>query len=305
MSHLLYPDLYSRRHRSRKSLLPKHLKLHTKPPQQGQAISALFNRPGDYIWLTACLTIPSVVLSPIVAQIADYWGRRWILVMSSLLGAIGCAIASRADSYAMILGGLTIAGLEFGVLPLLHAVPSEILPRRWRAPAQAAVMIANSLGLVLGLVIGGVLNDGDAEGFRRYYYIATALFAGAAIICFVLYQPPPTSLQVSFTAQEKLSQLDWVGYGLLASSLVLFCIGLAWSENPYPWSDPHTSATFSVGAVLGILLVVYETRFKSDGMFHHDLFRGKNWNFAIALLAVFCEGLAFFAATVYFPFQVC
>lgn len=270
---------------------------------QGQFISAYFNRPSDYIWLTACLTIPSVVLGPIIAQMADYWGRRWPLVISSLFGAVGCVIASRADNYNMVLGGLTVTGLEFGVLPLLHAVPSEILPRRWRAPAQAAVMIANSFGLILGLVIGGVLSRGDQEGFRRYYYIATALFAGAAVICFVAYKPPPTRLQASLTLHQKLSQLDWIGYMLLASSLVLFCIGLAWSQNPYPWSDPHTSATFSIGAALGVLLVVYETKFKADGMFHHGLFHGENMNFAIALFAVFCEGLAFFAATIGFLYQ--
>ncbi|KAM5348893.1 hypothetical protein ACJ41O_008716 [Fusarium nematophilum] len=272
---------------------------------QGQTISRFFNRPGDYTWLTGCLTIPSVVLGPIVAQMADYWGRRWLLVLSSLVGAVGCVVASRADSFAIMLLGLTLTGLEFGVLPLLHAVPSEILPRRWRAPAQAAVMIANSFGLIVGLIAGGAFtrDSNDMQGFRNYYYIATGLFAAATVICFFAYRPPARALQTSLTLREKLSQLDWVGYGLLASSLVLFCVGLTWSQNPYEWSDPHTSATFSVGVALGIALVVYETKFKRDGMFHHGLFSG-NWNFAISLVAIFCEGLAFFAAAVYFPFQI-
>ncbi|KAK7408177.1 hypothetical protein QQX98_009644 [Neonectria punicea] len=272
---------------------------------QGQTIAAYLGHPGDAIWLTASLTIPSVVLGPVVAQTADYWGRKWFLVISSIFGAIGCAIASRADNFAMFIAGMTLTGLEFGVLPLLHTVPSEILPRRWRAPAQAAVMIANSFGLIVGLILGGVFErNGHLDGFRNYYYIATGLFALGAIICVVAYQPPPTSLQASLNVREKLSHLDWIGYGLLASSLVLFCMGLAWSQNPYAWSDPHTSAPFSIGVALGIALVVYETKYKADGMFHHGLFSGKDWNFAISLVAVFCEGLAFFAATVYFPFQV-
>lgn len=200
---------------------------------------------------------------------------------------------------------MTITGLEFGVLPLLHTVPSEILPRRWRAPAQAAIMIANSFGLILGLIIGGVFErNGNPDGFRNYYYICTGLFALATVIVLVAYRPPPTQLQTSLSFPEKMKKLDWIGYGLLASSLVLFCMGLAWSQNPYPWSDPHPSAPFAIGVALGIALVVYETKFKADGMFHHGLFTGKDWNFAISLLAVFCEGCAFFAATVYFPFQV-
>ncbi|KAF7548044.1 hypothetical protein G7Z17_g7323 [Cylindrodendrum hubeiense] len=272
---------------------------------QGQAIAAYLGHPGDAIWLTASIAIPSVVLGPVVAQSADYWGRRWFLVLFGILGAVGCALASRADSFAMFIAGMTITGIDFGVLPLLHVVPSEILPRRWRAPAQAAVMIANAFGLIVGLILGGLFSrNGHSDGFRNYYYIATAMFAAAAVICYFAYQSPPTTLQASLTLREKLSQLDWIGYLLLASGLVLFCMGLAWSQNPYEWSDPHTSAPFAIGLALGIALVVYETWFKLDGMFHHGLFSGENRNFAISLGAVFCEGLAFFAVTVYFPFQV-
>lgn len=101
---------------------------------------------------------------------------------------------------------------------------------------------------------------------------------------------------------EKLARLDWIGYALLTAGLVLFCIGLSWTENPYKWSDPHPSATAGVGLVLMIALFVYETFFKKDGMFHHGLFAQRN--FAIALMCVFCEGVAFFAANQYFAFEV-
>ncbi|KAF7561383.1 hypothetical protein G7046_g2767 [Stylonectria norvegica] len=272
---------------------------------QGQMIAGHFNHPGDAIWLTASLTIPSVILGPVVSQAADFFGRRIFLAVSSLFGAVGCIIAARGTTFAMIIAGLVITGIEFGVLPLLHTVPSEILPRRWRAPAQAAVMIANAFGLIFGLVIGGVFDrHGNPDGFRNYYYISTGLFAIATVIVFAVYHPPPTPLQASLNFRQKMAKLDWIGYVLLASSLVLFCMGLAWSQNPYEWSDPHTSAPFAIGVALGIGLVVYETIFKTDGMFHHGLFGGENFNFAISLVAVFCEGLAFFAATVYFPFQI-
>ena len=255
--------------------------------------------------MTASLTIPSVVLGPVVSQTADYWGRKWFLVFSSLLGAVGCVVASRSDSFAMFIAGMVITGFEFGVLPLLHTVPSEILPRRWRAPAQAAIMIANSFGLIFGLVLGGVFErNGNPDGFRNYYYVCMSLFAVAGVIVLVAYQPPPTPLQTSLTFREKMARLDWIGYVLLASSVVLFCMGLAWSQNPYKWSDPHPSVPFAIGVALGLALIVYEVKFKVDGMFHHGLFTGKDWNFPISLIAVFCEGCAFFAATVYFPFQV-
>jgi uncharacterized membrane protein YozB (DUF420 family) len=63
------------------------------------------------------------------------------------------------------------------------------------------------------------------------------------------------------------------------------------------------SATFAVGLALSLALVAYETWYKTDGLFHHGLF-SRNRNFSIACLAVFLEGLAFFAVNSYFAFQV-
>lgn len=244
-----------------------------------------------------------------VSQAADYWGRKWFLVSLTLFGAIGSVIVSRATSMNMAIAGFTVTGIAFGVQPLLHTVSSEVLPRRWRAWGQAADMISNGLGTITGLLVGGALNRTNnpaANGFRNYFLMAMAFYIFGALLTAVTYNPPPTEKQREFTGQtmEKLKKLDWVGYFLLAAGLVLFCIGLSWSHTPYPWSDAHVSATFAVGLAFAVGLVVYETWFKKDGMFHHGLFT-KNRNFALALFCVFAEGVAFFAANTYFAFQVC
>ena len=208
----------------------------------------------------------------------------------------------------MAIGGFCIIGVAFSAQPLLHTVTSEVLPRRWRAHGQAANMASNGLGSITGLIVGGALNrsgDPGADGFRYYFYMAAAWYILAVILCLVAYHPPPTPKQSEFRGQTwaKLSKLDWTGYFLLAGGLVLFCLGLSWSESPYPWSDPHVSATFAVGLALALLLVVYETWYKKDGMFHHQLFTG-NRNFSISIFCVFAEGVAFFAANTYFAFEV-
>ena len=245
-----------------------------------------------------------MVLGPIVSQAADYWGRKWFLVILSLVGAVGSVIVARATTMPMVIAGFAVIGLAFGMQPLLHVVPSEVLPRRWRAWAQAAVMISNALGLITGLLVGGALNrNGSQLGFQTYFLISMALFAAASVICLFAYRPLPRPLQTALTFREKMSRLDWIGYALLASSLVLFCVGLSWSQNPYEWTDPHTSAPFAIGVALGLGLIFYESKVKKDGMFHHDLFRG-NRNYAISLFCVACEGIAFIAVNIYFAFQI-
>ncbi|CAM1506340.1 Fc.00g059810.m01.CDS01 [Cosmosporella sp. VM-42] len=272
---------------------------------QGQTIAGHFGKSGDSIWFSAAITIFTVVLGPIVSQAADYWGRKWFLVGLTFCGAIGSVIVSRATTINMAIAGFCVIGLSFGAQPLLHTVTSEVLPRRYRAYGQAVDMASVGLGSICGLLVGGALNrTHDPNGFRYYYYMTMAWYIIASGICAYSYSPPMTPKQIEFQGRlvDKLRMLDWIGYALLAAGLVLFCVGLAWSQNPYPWTDARVAGTFSVGLGLAVCLIIYETWFKKDGMFHHQLF--KHRNFAIALFCISAEGAAFFAANTYCAFQV-
>jgi MFS family permease len=255
------------------------------------------------IWITSSVTIATVVLSPPVSQAADYWGRRWFLIILTGCGAVGSIIIARANGMPMVIGGSIIAGLSTGAQPLLHAVASEVIPRRYRTFAQAILNGSSALGGFVALLAGGALTKNDASGFRNYFYFTTGAYVLATVLCALLYVPPPKKSQLEFTTREKLGKLDWVGYFLLTLGLVLFCVGLSWSQNPYPWSDPHVSATFVIGVAALVGLVFYEWKIKKDGMLHHSLFTTGNQNFPISLLCIFIEGLAFFAGNNYFAFE--
>lgn len=223
-------------------------------------------------------------------------------------GTIGCIVVSRASSMNVAIIGFTITGIANGAQALVHIVTSEVLPRRWRGFGQATDMMSTGFGSVTGLLVGGALNRSSnpaSSGFRTYYYIAAGIFFAASVLCALVYSPPETVKQREFRGRfmAKLAMLDWAGYFLLAVGLVLFSLGLSWSQNPYPWSDPHVSATFAVGIFFIVLLILYETWFKKDGMFHHGLF-SSNRNFTIATICSFGDGIAFFATNTYFAFQI-
>jgi len=217
---------------------------------------------------------------------------------------VGSIIISRATLMNVAIAGQVIAGISYGAQPLNHAVPSEVLPRKWRPYAQGFVNVAAAAGGFTALLVGGALTrNGNHVGFREFWYIGAGFYAIGAIICVFLYNPPLRELQISLTLSQKLHLLDWTGYFLLSAGLVLICVGLSWAENPYSWKDPHVLGTFLVGIFFTAALILYETKFTKQGMFHHDLFR-RGRNFAIALACVFVEGIVFFATNNYFAFQV-
>ncbi|KAK2925946.1 MFS transporter superfamily [Fusarium oxysporum f. sp. vasinfectum] len=226
--------------------------------------------------------------------------------MAQVVGGTGqtvCIIVSRTQSSGTLIAGFAILGLNYGSQSLSVAVMSEILPRHYRPIGQAVGSVSTALGAIIALLMGGgLLRHGDNSNYRIFWYVTAGLYALASLGCLIGYNPPPRDLQVSLDVSQKLKSLDWVGYALFAPALVLFCIALSWSQNPYSWDSANILAPFIISIVALIIFIVYEWRFKKDGMLHHELWRHRN--FAISLFVIFVEGIAFFAANSYFVFQI-
>ena len=199
----------------------------------------------------------------------------------------------------MYIAGFCVGGLGFGSQGLFLAVVSEVLPREMRSWGQAGANFVNAFGSIFALSLGGYLVEANREGFRTYLYITAGIYALSVALVALLYDPPPRELQITLTFKQKIRSLDWIGYLLLAGGTVPFCLGLSWGYNPYSWSDAHVLGPFLVGGVLLIILLVYAWRLKKDGLFHHHLFRHRNY--VISLVALATEGLSYMAAGIYFP----
>lgn len=229
------------------------------------------------------------------------WGRKWILVIPNIGGIVGAIISARATSMGMYIAGFCVGGIGFGAQGLILAVISEVLPRKFRSWAQASANIVNALGSIFALTIGGYLVQSRPDGFRIYFYICAGIYAVAVLLVALLYNPPARELQyLSF--KEKVRALDWIAYLLLGIGTVLFCLGLLWAKNPYAWNDAHVLAPLLIGAILLVVLVIYATRFKKDGLFHHALFHDRN--FPISAVASALEGMGYMTAAVFFPYAL-
>ena len=74
--------------------------------QLARDISAVVGGASQTSWLTVNIAIMTSVLGPPVCQAADYWGRRWFLIILSSAGIVGCIVVSRAESVSFSQGAL-------------------------------------------------------------------------------------------------------------------------------------------------------------------------------------------------------
>ena len=271
-------------------------------------------------WLAETVAITAGTLSPAISQAADLWGRKWLVVGFTVAGAVGCLIVSRADNFGTLIAGqcmpyhstqayisadlvTAIGALPAGVQCLIHAIASEIMPRKWRTIAQAATATAGGLGGVVGALLSGGLVRTDPTNWRIFFYIIVGLYVASFLTIVFLYNPPPRELQTTLTQQEKLARLDWIGNALFIPGLVLFGFALTSSTGIYPWKSAKIIAPLVVGAVLLILFILYEWLVKKDGMLHHGVFtNGRNFPLVFGLF--FMEGLVFFATNSFYSFEV-
>jgi MFS family permease len=256
-------------------------------------------------WLSMSMTIFTLAFNPPLSQAADYWGRKWIILTTALGGFAGAIIISRAQNVSALIAGFCVLGLSFGGQALFYTVVSEIVPRRFRAAAQATINLTSGLGGIIALLMGGgLLKNSEYGNYRIYWYVVAGLFFFSIAGVAVCYNPPPRQLESSLSTKQKLASLDWVGAFLLTGGLTTMAMALQWSDNPYKWGDaaPHVIAPFVVAVVLLVLFGVYEWKIKKDGLLHHSLFGDRN--FVISLITIFTEGLAYFTSNSYYAFEV-
>ena len=86
------------------------------------------------------------------------WGRRQTLLLSALISAIADGIFLLSNGFPIFIAGNVLMGLGVGFYwPSTEAVVADITPAGERNEAFAVVRLADSVGLGLGVILGGVL----------------------------------------------------------------------------------------------------------------------------------------------------
>ncbi|KAH7552709.1 hypothetical protein BM1_08660 [Bipolaris maydis] len=253
-------------------------------------------------WFGTIKNILTLVTILPVSQAADFWGRKWFILICNSLGVIGYLIVSRSKNLTTVIVGFVIGSASFGCQSLAYAIPSEVLPRKYRGYGQAAANISGGLGATIATLMGNALTKHNPDGWRTYWYICAGVYF-LSIVCVQFgYNPPPRELETTMTTTQKLRTMDWIGSLLIAVSLVLICMALQWAGNPYKWSNIHVLAPLVIGICFLFAFVLWEWKGTTEGILNHRLFQHRN--LPLSLVLFFTEGLTFQTVNNYFSFNI-
>ena len=139
----------------------------------------------DIAFILATYSVAAAIVSPIWGKLSDRVGRRRILGICLLGGAVSHFLLAIADTLWLVYVSRAVAGMMAGGVPVATALIADASSPEQRSRAMGLIGRAFGIGLILGPVIGGMLARSETD-FMLPCLVASVLSVFAATLAFVL-----------------------------------------------------------------------------------------------------------------------
>jgi putative MFS transporter len=257
-------------------------------------ISQFDIRPETVGLIGSSLVLGAVVGASLGGRVADYVGRKRLMLADMLIIAVGAAGTALATGPLMLFIGQLVVGIGVGIdFPVSSSYISEISPKRDRNRMMVATIACQSVGMLMAAAITVILlRHGRDESWR--------LFLGSegvvALLFLVLRFPAPESphwlmsrgrfadaaqafLRIIPEQRDAVSQIT-ADHEKLAASVPTSNAGIiTLFSRPYrartalvtiPWFLMDI-ATYGVGLFTPTILGAIEISARTRGLVAHDL----------------------------------
>lgn len=244
------------------------------------SIAAHYDVSGSAVsWVLTVGLLSSAVSVPLLAVIADRFGRKRILVIAVALTAVGSLLIALAPTFPLVLLGAVIQGPVAVLLPLEMALLNTLRP-------QAAKRIIGylvgclSIGIAIGAVLGGLVMDAVQN------LPVVQLIPAVGLVLLIL----ATAVFVPADSGDRTRSVDWAGAGTLGVALIGIMFGL--SEGAASgWASLPVLLSLGVGVVAFVAFVLVEVRARTPLV---DVSVIRNGGLAVPLVVAFLVSVALF-----------
>jgi MFS family permease len=203
----------------------------------------------DISWLVTATLLTAAVATPIVARLADMYGKRLMMLVCIILMTAGSLVAAlSAGSFIALVVGRSLQGFAAALIPVGISIMRDELPKKKVGSAIALMSATLGIGGALGLPLGGILFD--RFGWQSVFWVSAGV--GVAIGVAVL-------LVVSESKVKTRGRFDLLGAILLSIALTALLLVIS-KGGSWGWDSEQTILLVVVTAVVLAVWVPYSLK---------------------------------------------
>lgn len=249
-----------------------------------------------YAWVTTAYLLTSTASLPVVGKLSDMYGRKSMLILSSLAFIVSSALCGIsgfvplpfADGMTQLIIFRGLQGIAGGaIMSLVFTVVGDLFAPADRGKYQGLFAGVFALASVLGPAAGGWLTD--SLSWRWVFYIN--LPVGAIALSILQFAFP------SIRARQHKRTLDWLGVTLLVGWVVPLLLALTWAPRS-GLTSPAVLTALALTALMFAGWLISESK-SNDPIV--PLYILRNRTIAISSVSLLLISVAMFGAILFVP----
>jgi MFS family permease len=202
----------------------------------------------DSSWLVTATLLTAAVSTPIVARMADMYGKRRMLLVALgalIAGSVTCALGT---SFVTMIVGRALQGFGASLIAVGISLLRDKLPPERIGTAVALMSATMGIGSALGLPLAGVLTE--LLGWHSIFWFGAVASAVLVVALLVVVEESPVRTPGRF---------DVPGALLLSAALVCLLLPIS-KGSAWGWTDPLVVGLFTTSVALLAVWVPLELR---------------------------------------------
>lgn len=226
-----------------------------------------FNLGPDFVWVLNAYFLTSAVVQPLLAQLSDLWGRRWIFISAVAIFVLGSGLIAGSSSGQMLIASRAVQGVGAGgINMMIDLIICDLVPLRERGNYIGMVFGSAITIAGFGPLIGGALASAGAWRWIFWLNLPIGGLCMAIMLAFLRVSSRSDHASTGNSdgetlfkrALHKAQRIDWVGNALIIASTTSSLWALAYGGASKSWADPGVVAALVCGFVGLILFVIWE-----------------------------------------------
>ncbi|WP_022900532.1 MDR family MFS transporter [Humibacter albus] len=201
-------------------------------------------------WLFSIYVLAQAVSVPIYGRLADFFGRKHLMLIGIGLFFVGSIVCGFAWSMPVLIVSRVIQGLGAGaVLPMSMTIASDIYTLEERAKTQGYLASVWGIAAIVGPTLGGVFSE--FVSWRWIFFINIPLSLLAAWMLWRRFTEKGHGERVR-------PRIDYAGAVLLTAGTALVILGLLEGGTAWTWNSAASIVIFVAGGTALVAFVFVE-----------------------------------------------